>query len=153
MDFQRSFAIPYHKQLQSNLAELSQILNRLNDIANILAQLQALRPFWKEFKKIQTDIIEIQTFDSQDLQERLSEELAQIEERTQQEAEDGKEGNPSDDLAFYTSLILQDNQSGKILDVVAPKYRELADKLSDIEVSLAKLLPNEDEEDETTQEG
>ena len=146
MDFQRSFAIPYHRQLQTNLAELTQIINRLNEIANVLAQLQALRPFWKEFKKIQTDIIEIQSFDSQNLQERLSEELVQIEAHTKKEADQNAETNSSEDLNFYTELILQDNQSGEILNIVAPKYRELADKLSDIEVSLAKLLPNEDED-------
>ena len=152
MDFQRSFAIPYHKQLQSNLAELSQILNRLNDIANVLAQLQALRPFWKEFKKIQTDIIEIQSFDSQNLQEKLSEELVKIEEHTQNNENQDSEISSAEDLAFYTSLILQEDQSGEILDVIAPKYRALADKLSDIEVSLAKLLPNEDEDPEKEQD-
>ncbi|MBM75921.1 MAG: hypothetical protein CMK59_11020 [Proteobacteria bacterium] len=151
MDFQRSFAIPYHKQLQSNLTELNQILNRLNDIANVLAQIEPLRPFWREFKKIQTDIIEIQSFDSQNLQEKLSEELSKIEEHEEKLSSEDNTENPDQDtdLAFYTKLILQDNQSGNILDKIAPKYRVLADKLSDIEVALAKILPNEDDQEDT----
>ena len=66
--------------------------------------------------------------------------------------DDGDNPDQDTDLAFYTSLILKDNQSGNILDNES-QIPILADKLSDIEVTLAKLLPNEEdqnnEEDKT----
>ncbi len=145
MDFQRTFAIPYHKQLKSNLSELPDILKRWGDIANVLAQLEDLRPFWRESVQIQTEIAEIIRFDSQNLTERISTELEKIEGREESGSENNDENEDDDELLFFASLILAEGGSGELLDVVAPKFRALADKLSTVELSLAELLPNEDE--------
>ena len=69
-DFKIRYNVDYDEQILSNLKEISDLLTRWNQIAEVLAQMEPLRLFWRRCVEIQAELAEIPTFRSQKLPPR-----------------------------------------------------------------------------------
>ena len=115
MDFKIRYNVDYDEQILSNLKEIPDLLTRWNQIAEVLAQMEPLRLFWRRCVEIQAELAEILRFDLKNY--HLEEEP--------------------------TIPTRDDNISP--FSVASPKLRSLADKLGSIEKELSMLLPSEEE--------
>ena len=118
MDFKRSYEIPYDDQIMSNLKDIPEVLTRWNQIAEILAQMDPLRLFWRRCVEVQAELAEILRFDLQNCH-----------------------------LEEDSSLPTRDDNTSP-LEIAAPKLRAMADKLGEMEKELANILPTEVQEAE-----
>ena len=109
MDFKIRYNVDYDEQILSNLKEISDLLTRWNQIAEVLAQMEPLRLFWRRCVEIQAELAEIPRFDLKNY--HLEEEP--------------------------TIPTRDDNISP--FSVASPKLRSLADKLGSIEKNIYAL--------------
>ena len=64
MDFKIRYNVDYDEQILSNLKEsLPDLLTRWNQIAEVLAQMEPLRLFWRRCVEIQAELAENSRFD------------------------------------------------------------------------------------------
>ena len=122
MDFKRSYGVPYDDQIIANLQDLPDVLSRWNQIAEVLAQMDPLRLFWRRCVEIQAELAEILRFDLQNC--HLEED----------------------------ALLPTRDDGISPLEIASPKFRSLADKLGEMEKELANILPSENPTTEPSEE-